>query len=111
MKEELNWVGGLGCVSMKRNDGWLRAHAHQYASENLDLMAIALSKGPRRSEMWSQSATVCGVQTLLSWATTFQSTRLRVQGGVLGTLEPFELDLVLRVTKGMAATAEVKGKG
>ena len=54
---------------------------------------------------------VCGVQTLLSWATTFQSTRLRVQGGVLGTLEPFELDLVLRVTKGMAATTEVKGKG
>ena len=57
MKEELNWVGRLGCVPMKRNGGWLRAHARQYASENLDLMAIALSKGPRRSEMWSQSAT------------------------------------------------------
>ena len=56
MKEELNWVGRMGCVPMKRNDRWLRAHAGQYVSENMDLMAIALSKGPRRSEMWSQSS-------------------------------------------------------
>ena len=41
----------------------------------------------------------------------FWSTQLRVQAGILGTLEPFELDLVLQVTKGLAATAERMWKG
>ena len=41
----------------------------------------------------------------------FQSTQLRVQAGVLGTSESFELDLVLQAMKGVAAIAKRMGKG